>query len=118
MYVCIGVCNMFIIICIVGTFAQLFTKFARMYEVLINLRKIVYLFFPIHITACTYACKNICGSKGVHIFTISLYNSMSSLEFLIQIHGILFEFRAEIRLELRDSFGNTCPSDCTIKLPE
>ena len=43
---------MFIIICIVGTFAQLFTKFARMYEVLINLRKIVYLFFPVHITAC------------------------------------------------------------------
>ena len=43
---------------------------------------------------------------------------MSSPEFLIQIHGILFEFRAEIRLELRDSFGNTCPSEWTIKLPE
>ena len=49
--VCIGVCTMFIIICIVGTFAQLFTKFARMYEVLINCKKIVYLFFPVHITA-------------------------------------------------------------------
>ena len=57
----LGVCTMFIIICIVGTFAQLFTKFARMYEVLINCKKIVYLFFPVHITACSMLVKIFVG---------------------------------------------------------
>ena len=109
---------MFIIICIVCTFAQLFTKFARMYEVLINLRKIVYLFFPVHITACMLV-KYLWFQTRPYLYNQVVQFYMSSLEFLIQIHGILFELRAEIRLELvRDSFCNTCPSDCTIKLPE